>query len=93
MITEADLRRILADAQEQQRRIIREELALALELYAPKGTAVAPSKIPTPALNAAREMSARDRIDAIVRSPDMAAMAQELFKRSRKPARSRKAAA
>lgn len=76
------------------RRIFREELALALELYAPKGAPVAPATIPTPALDAAREMSARDRIDAIVRSPDPAAMAKELFKRSRRATpRSRKAAA
>jgi hypothetical protein len=92
-ITEAALRRILADIQEQQRRIIREELALALSQYAPKGASVTTSTVPTPALDTVREMSQRERMEAIARSPNPAATARELFKHSRPRPRTKKAAA
>lgn len=77
MVTESDIRRI-----------IREELALALHMS--RSAEHPASSPPTPALNAVREMSRREQIDAMARNP---ALAKEMFKRSRKPARSRKAAA
>lgn len=73
MITEADIRRIF-----------REELALALEMIGPRSASPASSSVPTPALNAVREMSRREQIEAMARNP---ALAKEMFKRSGKARR------